>query len=395
MRPFEPLSWEELPDTAKALMPREAPVSSKMIAARAMLPMGTKDLVSVLFYLAGEEEQRIRGAARKSLMDLPKNLLMTALVENISPKIMHWFANRNLPEPSLYELIALNRFTADETIAFLAAKRQEPQLLNIISENQERLLRHLEIVAALFNNPASPVELRERIRSFVELTTGKSIEEITRRKPAAEPAPASEAFAAEKLPDETLSDETSPDDLDAVPDEELPPDLDVDKLAQEVFEEETSFSNEFLVDPEEDLTSGQRVTMANRIRKMKVLDKMRLALVGNIEARQLLVKSSNKLIQECVLRNPRMTVEEVIRVAKDKTMREELIRLVTLNKEWIKNYQVVYQLCWNPKTPIVAAMKYLARLNVKDLVQISKSKQVPGMLAVQAKKMVEAKQKYN
>jgi hypothetical protein len=88
-----------------------------------------------------------------------------------------------------------------------------------------------------------------------------------------------------------------------------------------------------------------------------------------------------------------MTIEEVIKISKDKTMREELIRVVTLNKEWTKNYQVVHQLCWNPKTPITVALKYLSRLNVRDVQQIAKSKQVPGILAVQARKVAADKLK--
>ena len=182
--------------------------------------------------------------------------------------------------------------------------------------------------------------------------------------------------------------------METIPDDELPPDFSIEKLAREVFDTEDDFSSEYLVDPEQELSHNQRMTLSNRIRKMRVLDKMRLGLKGNIEARQILIKNPNKLIQECVLRNPRVTVEEVIRVSKDKTMREELIRMVSLHKEWTKNYQVVYQLCWNPKTPITHALKFLSRLNIKDVQKISKSKQVPGMLAVAARKVVDQKQKY-
>jgi hypothetical protein len=126
---------------------------------------------------------------------------------------------------------------------------------------------------------------------------------------------------------------------------------------------------------------------------MSVLDKMRLGLKGNMEARQILLKSSNKMVQECVLRNPRLTVEEIIKVAKDKTFREELIRVVCANKDWVKHYPVVSSLCWNPKTPLTMALKFLPRLTLKDLEHLSKSKQVPGMLAVQARKAVGEKRK--
>jgi len=100
------------------------------------------------------------------------------------------------------------------------------------------------------------------------------------------------------------------------------------------------------------------------------------------------------MIQECVLKNARITPEEIIRIAKDKTMREELIRYVASNKEWIKNYEIMHQLCWNPKTPITVAIKFIDRLNLKDVQSLAKSKQVPGMLAVAARKVVEVKQKY-
>ena len=126
---------------------------------------------------------------------------------------------------------------------------------------------------------------------------------------------------------------------------------------------------------------------------MRVVDQMRIALKGNTEARMILIKSANKLIQECVMRNSRLTIEEVMKVARDKSMREEIVRMVTLSKDWTKNYIVRLNLTWNPKTPLTQALKYLNLLNEKDLAAIAKSKQVPGMLSVAARKMVQQKQK--
>jgi len=395
MRPFEPLPWEELPDTARTVVPQDATPAIRMMAARSLLPMGTRDLITVLYYLAADEDRAIRRAARQSLTDLPSELLSNLLSETISPKILHWFAHRGLAE-ELYERILLNRVAVDDTIAHLAEALSNLRLLNIISNNQERLLRSPEIVAHLFRNRATPLEARERVRSFIELATGTPIADFLRQ---AAP-PASEAEAAFST---TPSTEAAPPEAEAeatgqfyesLPDEELPPDFDLDKLIKETFQSEDNFSNEFLVDPDDELSAHRRTSIGNRIRRMRVLDKMRLALKGNVEARQILIKSPNKMIQECVLRNPRTTIEEVIKIAKDKTMREELIRLVTQNKEWTKNYEVLHHLCWNPKTPITVALKYLDHLNLKDVIAISKSKQVPGILTMAARKVVDNKQKF-
>jgi len=401
MRPFEPISWEELPKSAQAILPQDAPPTTRMMAARSLLPMGTRELVNILYFLSADEDRRIRRSARRSLSELPDDMVSLALREELSPKILHWFANRDL-SPELAEIIALNKFTENETVALLAANNKNQRLLDIIASNQERLMRSPEIIAALMNNQMTPLEIRERVRSFVEMALNMTVEEIIQstqveEEPQAEAVDEMVDESAEAIPDEVMKEGDlleEGEDLEHIPEDELPADFDLDQLQKEIFGEEDDFTVEFMVDPEQELSGSQRQTLANRIRKLRVLDKMRLALKGNIEARQILIKSSNKLIQECVLRNPRVTIEEIIRMSKDKTMREELIRMIAVNKEWTKNYQVVNQLCWNPKTPITHALKFLNRLNIKEVQSIAKSKQVPGMLAVAARKVVDQKQKY-
>jgi hypothetical protein len=438
MRPYEPLTWDELPDSVKASLPRDAAPAARLAVARSLIPMGTRDLIAALYFLSNDPDRRVRTDARRSLTTTPESMLAAVLGDRISPKILHWFATRDLPDPKLYETIALNRTADDETIAHLAG-RVEERLLNIIGNNQERLLRSAAILDALLKNEAAPLSLTERVRSFVEMTTGRSVQDFiaSQAKPAEEaaeapaaeagpaapepaaapvdaPPPAEAAPAADAAaPAETVTPETGEpaaeaaaaaeelggatvvdlSGLDTIVDEELPADFDLDKLVKETFATEDNFAADFVTDFEEEMSTQRLSSLVDRIRRMSVMDKMRLGLKGNMEARQILLKSSNKLVQECVLRNTRMTIEEIIKCAKDKTFREELIRYITGNREWTKNYMVVYSLCWNPKTPLVTAMKYLSRLNLKDLQHIAKSKQVPGMLAVQARKMVLEKQR--
>jgi hypothetical protein len=419
MRPFEPLEWDELSLSVRKAISSDAAPGTKLAAARALLPMGTADLVSVLYFLANDEDKRIRAAARRSLTNLPKDLLAPVLADRVSPKVLNWFARRDLPDTKLFEVIALNRDTADETIEFLAGDRAEETLLTIIANNQQRLLRSEGIIRALMRNDATPLSTAERVRNFVEMASGRTVEDILRTdEPEAEiefeaaeeePAPVEqepEIVEAAEVADDGVEvaglepDEMDDDDFGLSKDfdpelfEELERTIDLDELERETFSSESDFATEFMVDPDQDLSSTERRSLGHTIRKLPETEKMRMAMKGSIEARQILMKSPNKLVQECVLRNPRITIEEVIKLSKDKTAREEIIRVLTNNRDWTKNYQVVHNLAWNPKTPMTIALKYLHRLNLRDLTGISKSKQVPGMIAVQAKKMAVERERY-
>lgn len=421
MRPFEPMTWNELPESAKAVFPKDAAPATKMVAARSLLPMGTRDLISVLYLLAADEDRRVRTAARQSLTTFPREMLSTALADDLSSKILNWYAHRALPDARLYETITLNRATEDETVARLARRRGEETLLTIIANHQERLMRSPATVKALLDNSATPLAIAQQVREFVERSSGQTIDEFladvqvepeaapetveaseaTETPPQPEtmettpPSPAESPVAAESAAQPVK--EKQPSILDAyrfMEEEEIPMNFDLDKLQKEIFSTEDNFASEFLVDPETELSAQQRTSLANRIRKMRVIEKMALAMKGNIEARQILIKNANKMIQECVLRNPRITFEEVIKVTKDKSMREELIRDIAYNRDWVKNYQIAHHLCYNPKTPMTQALKFLERLTLKDLSGLAKSKQVPGMLAVQARKMHQFKSKH-
>ena len=125
--------------------------------------------------------------------------------------------------------------------------------------------------------------------------------------------------------------------------------------------------------------------------------------LANAEAMVRLGANIVQALAQCDMRDPdaqrnlvlmHCEIQEVLKVARDKAQREELIRMVSKNRDWTKNYMVINALCLNPKTPLERATKYLHRLNTKDLTAIARSKQVPGMLAVTARKLVAERQRF-
>lgn len=130
-----------------------------------------------------------------------------------------------------------------------------------------------------------------------------------------------------------------------------------------------------------------------QIQKMSIAQKIKLASKGNKQARGLLVRSPNKQISGAVMRNPRMTEDEVEFLVKNKSTSEHIFREVALNKEWMKSYTIISAMAKNPKTPLDITMGLVGRLMAQDVEYIARSKEVPATLRQTAARIVEQKAK--
>jgi len=130
------------------------------------------------------------------------------------------------------------------------------------------------------------------------------------------------------------------------------------------------------------------------VTRMTVAEKMKLALKGNNEARGLLIKDSNKIVSSSVLRNPKITDEEIIRLTASTSATDELLRQVSRGKEWLKCMQIKHNLVTNPKTPLPISIKLIRSLDKHALEKVSKSKNIPNSLAAEARKMLILKKKH-
>jgi len=112
---------------------------------------------------------------------------------------------------------------------------------------------------------------------------------------------------------------------------------------------------------------------------------------GDKEARSLLIKDSDKKVQEAVLENPRITETEIVTIANTRTASEEVLRKICTNRQWMKNYRVRLGLVNNPKTPLPIAVRLLSTLMVADLKRLAKSKGIPNVLAQSAHRILSQK----
>lgn len=132
-------------------------------------------------------------------------------------------------------------------------------------------------------------------------------------------------------------------------------------------------------------------TLLQRIQKLKVGERIQLALRGSREIRTILLRDSTKEVMLTVLENPKITVSEIEIIAKQKSSPEEAIRAIAKNREWLKKYSILHSLVSNPKTPVAIALKHIYSLRAKDLSLIEKNKNIPEAIRAAAKKILSAR----
>ena len=76
-------------------------------------------------------------------------------------------------------------------------------------------------------------------------------------------------------------------------------------------------------------------------------------------------------------------------VAKNKTSSDDLIRIILLNKDWLKNYEIKKALVVHPKTPPPKALRFISYLTLKDLKTLAKSRQISNIVLTGVRKELE------
>lgn len=153
-------------------------------------------------------------------------------------------------------------------------------------------------------------------------------------------------------------------------------------------EEAADFSPDLIYDFQEQLTDEQRQNLYQKIIKMSIPQKIRLAMVGNREARNILILDHNKAVVMAVLRSPKLTENDVLTYAQQRNLSEEVYKYIARNKNWIKNYAIKLALVNNPKTPLAVALRFLDHLQERDLKNLSRSKNVSTVLAKAAAQLL-------
>ena len=141
-------------------------------------------------------------------------------------------------------------------------------------------------------------------------------------------------------------------------------------------------------------TVEQKVeSLLQRIQRLRIGEKIQLALKGGKEIRSILIRDPNKEVVIKVLENPKITESEIEAIARNPSAPEEALRYISKKRDWIRRYSIKVGLVSNPKTPPGISMSYISHLRMTDLVILEKNKNIPEAVRAAIKRYIKMKKR--
>jgi len=131
----------------------------------------------------------------------------------------------------------------------------------------------------------------------------------------------------------------------------------------------------------------KRQSLLQRMATMNIVQRIQLAVKGGREERMLLIRDPNKIVQRGVLQSPRLTDLEIENFAAMTNVSQEVLRIISKNRNFMKSYVVIKNLTKNPKSPLDVSLHLLPHLTPADLKQLAANKNVPETLRSTALKL--------
>ncbi len=322
----------------------KAPDVVRRKGAEGSLPLPTEDKIEVLTLLAGAPEPDLRQKALETL--------------------------RGLQSAEVRRVMA-NPKTAPDVLHFAAQ--------NLLAEREE--LREI-----LLWNPSLPAESRELLKP-----------KLSPKPPA--PAPPNPVALSPSPQPAAPEDAGAPPAKSETTAEHAADQVTVEILAKlaagQSVEEVAGVKAETPVEAtkhDDQLTDKERQTLIQKLNAMTVVEKIKAALTGNLETRTILIRDSNKMITRAVLQSPKISDTEAESYAAAKNVNEEVLRLIAVNRKFMKSYVVMRALINNPRAPIDITMPLVNRLIDRDLKGLSLNRNVPEVIRTLAIKTIKQKE---
>ena len=344
----------KIPAEVAKIMSKWGGHSVRLAAARGALPMSGPNLITVLFIFYHGENAELKKEALATFKTLPAKILLSALINpDLHFSIIDLIVRIRYRDSVVMEAAMAHSAISLRSLEVLA-KHGSGDVLDILSHNDQLLLKVPRLRAHIIANAHADKVMKLRL-GWVEPV----VEPVASPEPVPEPAPG--------------------DDIDQGAGN--------DPAAGSADQEEAEEGQEFGEFEQEGLSKFQE------LQTMAVSEKIKMALTGDKEWRTLMLREANKLVSTAVLKNPRVTEGEVMAVAKNRSASDDLIRIILLNREWLKNYEMKKALVIHPRTPLQKAMRFMTFLTEKDIRELAKSRNVSQAIANNARRMVATKKR--
>jgi len=359
----------ELSDDLKVYCGDELPRDKRLFAAKGLIPIPPSKLALVLFKLTLDKDQEIVEEASNSLRDIPENVIETLVSDTSTHVGLLDFLAKQSSSENVLQHIVINNSTEDKTISFIAENVHSQPIIDAIANNHGRILRSGKIVESLSNNPVVSRSTLDRVLSFINLYLHKDAVDSPEFNKVQYDIDDPELRESVSAVENSFFDEI---DLS-------------DELIDESDEDEAQ-DDEEEIDGEE-LAEIRSDSFLNQIKQLTMAYRLKLAMLGNRDARSILLRDRNRVVSRAVLKNPRLTDTEVVMISQSKVIDEDILREISSNRKWMRIYQVKMSLVNNPKTPSHISINLIKQLRNFDIRSLIGSKDLPSAVTMAARRV--------
>lgn len=366
-----PVDLERLSPAARKILDTNGPAAMRQMAARGIAPgLKPNDALTVIALLSESDDQAIATLATTTLGKLPTPFLNGALAGELQSGVLAILAPLYARDIATMERVLTHPSIRSETVAVVAAMANEA-VAELVATNEQRLLAHPEIIEKLYMNKSARMSTADRI---LELAVRNNIE--LKGIPAYKEAAA--AIGQELIAE--ASPEPTPDDLLFMETDAAASALPIDVTTEDTHRVDQETGDEVVDD--------KYLPLHVRLGRMTNSQKIRRAMLGSAAERLLLVRDSNRLVSQAAIKSPSIQENEVVRISASRTVSEDVLRLIAMDKEWTRSHQIKLNLVQNPRTPFAFSAKLVTHLREHELKSLARNKNVTGAIAQAARQQL-------
>lgn len=396
------------------------PANLVQSAARGALAIPPQEMLEILVYLA--TENKVFGdQARLTLAAWDETICRTAVANpGTDREVLSYFSAPENFRPPLFDALLANPSVTEECLAALVASLNRE--IADIALNNDRVIHSETILSALASNP--------NLNGIQSATIDERLALLTRSHAPTEALPP--AVLPNPVPPDRQTAKIEPSQEEKEADEDVAkyiaahaaeitvdaekPFQPVGGIYEELPAEAAAGSQEAvaageaalrITSPTEDgantgIEAGaaakrapvvvqQRGSALQRISKLDVKGRIQLAMKGSKEERSLLVRDGTKIVALAVLDSPKISDGEVEKFAGQKNVLEAVLRAIPMKRRYMKQYGIVRNLVFNPRTPIDVSLGLMKNILVADLKNLSGNKEVSDTVRKLALRMFKQK----
>jgi hypothetical protein len=395
------------------------PSNMMQFAARGALSVPAAENIEILVYLA--KHNKVFGdLARMTLAGWDEKASLAAAADPQSPReVLDYLISPENLRPKLLPALLENPSVPEDQLAKFALSASRESIETMLKS--ARVKGSGGVLTVLRSNPYLKKEESTEIEKLLKRTESAELRDSAEagdESPAGtsdmDASTASEDQEASDIPDETVSAYLTEHATEVAADEgkafqaiggvvellgaDYFPVSEVSEVASTTEKMQASSTGQAAAAskpaPGKKAKPAGEPKRENTLQKINSLDvkgRIQLALKGSKEERSILIRDGSKVVALAVLEAPKLSDGEVEKIASQKNVLEAVLRQIPLKRRFMKNYIVVRNLIFNPRTPLDLSLGLMKNLLTQDLKNLSANKEVSDTIRKLALKMFKQK----